>query len=211
MASVSSLEERLQTYLRNRLDYHRDQYRELQIRREFIDPFFEALGWDVTNRAAYSEAYKDVVAELPTRIGGNVKAPDYAFRIGGSPKFLVEAKRPSVNVRGSGASSFQLRRYAFSMGLSIGIVTDFEEFAVYDTTIRPAESDPPTKARIRYLTCEDYLEQWDWIEVYSQKTQSSEGISTDSLSASPATEEPRASTRNSSPISNSGESCWPET
>lgn len=39
--------------------YKRGQYNETQVRREFIDPFFEALGWDVTNRQGYAEAYKD--------------------------------------------------------------------------------------------------------------------------------------------------------
>ena len=38
-----------------RFDEHRDAYRspeynETQVRREFIDPMFEALGWDIRNR-----------------------------------------------------------------------------------------------------------------------------------------------------------------
>ncbi|MBW7991445.1 MAG: hypothetical protein FVQ84_15735 [Planctomycetes bacterium] len=31
--------------------YHSQQYNETQVRREFIDPFFEELGWDVMNKA----------------------------------------------------------------------------------------------------------------------------------------------------------------
>jgi len=37
--------------------YHAGRYNETQIRREFIDPFFQALGWDVGNERGYAEAY----------------------------------------------------------------------------------------------------------------------------------------------------------
>jgi predicted type IV restriction endonuclease len=30
--------------------YKKSTYNETQVRREFIDPFFEALGWDVGNK-----------------------------------------------------------------------------------------------------------------------------------------------------------------
>lgn len=43
--------------------YRSPSYNETQVRREFIDPFFDALGWDVQNRAGYAEQYKDVVHE----------------------------------------------------------------------------------------------------------------------------------------------------
>lgn len=151
-------------FLRNRQSYRRPEYREHQLRREFIDPLFESLGWDIHNRAEYAEAYKDVVTELPTRIGGTVRAPDYAFRVGGSPKFLVEAKAPRVDVGTSREGAFQLRRYGFSMGLSLSILTDFEEFAFYDTRSRPSESDDVFKSRVRYFTCKDIEREWRWLE-----------------------------------------------
>ncbi len=52
-----------------RFDRHRDAYRsgrynETQLRREFLDPLFKALGWDVDNEKGYAEAYKDVVHEV---------------------------------------------------------------------------------------------------------------------------------------------------
>ena len=31
------------------------------MRLEFINPFFEELGWDITNKQGYAEAYKEVV------------------------------------------------------------------------------------------------------------------------------------------------------
>ena len=43
--------ELIETFDRNIEAYHSQQYNETQLRREFIDPFFEELGWDVTNKA----------------------------------------------------------------------------------------------------------------------------------------------------------------
>lgn len=56
--------------------YQSNTYNETQVRREFIDPFFEALGWDIANKAGYAEAYKDVIHEDAIKIGGATKAPD---------------------------------------------------------------------------------------------------------------------------------------
>ncbi|MFC1601675.1 hypothetical protein ACFL34_04940 [Candidatus Sumerlaeota bacterium] len=71
-----------------RFDLHRDAYQspgyhETQVRREFIDPMFKALGWDVDNRSGYAEQWKEVVHEDALKVGGATKAPDYSFRLGG--------------------------------------------------------------------------------------------------------------------------------
>jgi hypothetical protein len=39
------------TFTEQRDTYRRPGYNETQLRQDFLDPFFEALGWDVTNRA----------------------------------------------------------------------------------------------------------------------------------------------------------------
>jgi hypothetical protein len=98
--------------------YASGAYNEAQLRREFIDPLFRALGWDLDNVVGHAEAYKDVIHEDAIRIGGAVKAPDYCFRIGGTRKFFVEAKKPAVRIAEEAAPAYQLRRYAWSAGLS---------------------------------------------------------------------------------------------
>jgi len=65
--------------------YRRETYNKTQVRREFIDPFFNALGWDVDNESGHAEAYKDVIHEDAIKVGGSTKSPDYCFRIGGAP------------------------------------------------------------------------------------------------------------------------------
>ncbi|MEQ1656612.1 MAG: type I restriction endonuclease, partial [Nitrospira sp.] len=147
----------------NRESYKSQGYNETQVRREFLDPFFEALGWDVANKQGHAEAYKDVIHEDAIKIGGNTKAPDYCFRIGGARKFFLEAKKPAVNVKDEISPAYQLRRYAWSAKLPLSILTDFEEFAVYDCRTRPNPTDKSSTGRILYLTYRDYLAKWDEI------------------------------------------------
>ncbi len=150
--------------------YRSPSYNETQLRREFVDPFFKALGWDIDNLQGHAEAYKEVIHEDAIRIGGTKKAPDYSFRIGGIRKFFVETKKPSVNIADDVSPAFQLRRYGWSAKLPLSILTDFEEFAVYDCRIRPDKEDKPSTARVLYLTYEQYDDQWDKIaEVFSRE------------------------------------------
>lgn len=67
----------IERFERNKETYRSQQYNETQARREFIDPLFAALGWDIDNRLGYAEAYKDVIHEDAIKIGGQTKAPDY--------------------------------------------------------------------------------------------------------------------------------------
>ena len=53
----------------NRDAYRSGRYNEAQLRQEFLDPFFEALGWDVYNKNGYSLEYRDVVIEESLEIG----------------------------------------------------------------------------------------------------------------------------------------------
>ena len=147
-------------------EYKQPHYKEADVRGEFIDPFFEALGWDVGNRIGADEAYKDVLRE--SREGSG--APDYAFRYGERIRFYVEAKKPSVNLEESVQSAYQLRDYAWNAKLPLSILTDFEEFAVYNCQYEPKEDDRPDKGRILYMTFRDYLERWDEIDsVFSKR------------------------------------------
>ena len=53
----------VERFSEHREAYLAGAYNETQLRREFLDPFFEALGWDVSNKQGNAEAYKDVVHE----------------------------------------------------------------------------------------------------------------------------------------------------
>jgi type I restriction-modification system DNA methylase subunit len=155
--------ELIERFDQNHQAYHSDPYNETQLRREFLDPFFETLGWDINNKQGYAEAYKDVIHEDAIRVGGVTKAPDYCFCIGGTRKFFIEAKKPSIRIKEDIHSAFQLRRYAWSAKLPLSILTNFEELAIYDCRIKPDKADKAATARILYFTYQDYVRYWEEI------------------------------------------------
>lgn len=104
---------------RQRQAYRSDHYNETQLRREFLDSFWEALGWDVDNRRGYAEAYKDVIHEDSIKIGGMTKAPDYCLRIGGMRRFFLEAKKPAVNIREDTESAFEPSTFASILSFTL--------------------------------------------------------------------------------------------
>lgn len=63
MVAPRIVQELIERYNRNCAAYRSQQYNEAQLRIEFYNLFFEALGWDVNNKQGYAEAYKDVVNE----------------------------------------------------------------------------------------------------------------------------------------------------
>jgi hypothetical protein len=153
----------VQRFDRNRDAYRSAHYNEAQLRFEFLDPLFLALGWDVYNKEGHAEAYKDVVHEDSIKVGEATKAPDYCFRIGGTRKFFLEAKRPFVDIKNDASPAFQLRRYAWTTNLSLSILSDFEEFAVYDCRFKPHHRDNAAVGRILYIIYSEYAERWDEI------------------------------------------------
>lgn len=71
----------VETFSRN-LSLHKSAgYDEASLRREFLDPFFRALGWDIENRAGLIPALREVVAESRTDIG----RADYLFLMARQP------------------------------------------------------------------------------------------------------------------------------
>jgi type I restriction-modification system DNA methylase subunit len=155
--------ELIEQFERNIESYKGQGYGEAQVRQQFINPFFEALGWDMQNKAGVAPAYSDVIHEDAIKVGGTTKAPDYCFRVGGTRKFFLEAKKPSVDIKSDISPAYQLRRYAWSAKLPLSILTDFEEFAVYDCQIRPSPDDKPSAGRIMLFTYKDYADKWEQI------------------------------------------------
>ena len=144
--------------------YKKTDYNETLTRRDFIDPFFKALGWDIDNEEGYAEAYREVIHEDKIKVGKTTKAPDYSFRlVGGKRLFFVEAKKPGVAIKDEILPAYQVRRYGWSAKLPISIITDFEEFAIYDCTKKPLTSDKASVARIKYLSYKEYLKEFDFI------------------------------------------------
>ena len=135
-------------------------FNETSARSRFIDPLFEALGWNL-NQTNIKPHMWDVIREFSDHT--ITKRPDYAFRINGELKFFVEAKAPHVHLTNK-EPVFQAKRYAFSTNgkAPIVILTDFEEFRVFNALKKPKIELPLEGVLKNYdLKYDKYLAKWD--------------------------------------------------
>ena len=147
-------------FAKNRDAFLAPGVKEAHIRQTLIDPFFEALGWDVRSKEMAAPQYREVIPEDSLEVEGQQKAPDYTFRVGTLPKFYAEAKKCGVNIAEDPGPAYQLRRYGWSAKVALSVLTDFQELGVYDCTIRPRPNDKASHARILYFRFQEYPDRW---------------------------------------------------
>jgi adenine-specific DNA-methyltransferase len=161
--SKGRMEELVNRFTQNREAYLSSSYNETQVRVEYINPFWKCLGWDVDNEEGAIDAYKEVIHELRERASGHLKAPDYCFKINNDFKFYVEAKKPGIDLKTDPNPAYQIRNYGWNKKLAVSVLTDFEEFVVYDCGKRPMKGDKPAVGRLKYLTYPEYLQEFDFL------------------------------------------------
>jgi hypothetical protein len=109
---------------------------EAHVRQSLIDPLFEALGWDVRNKAMTAPQYREVIPEDSLDVEGHQKAPDYTFRVGPLAKFYAEAKKCGVNINSDPAPAYRFRRYGWSARVALSILADIEELRFYRNWVK---------------------------------------------------------------------------
>jgi len=130
------------------LDVH---YQEAEVRKDFLDPFFIALGWDVNHQLQKNPWEQEVKVERTVDVELAQKKADYAFYL--APRyqqirFYVEAKKPSVVVKSSVDAHFQTVRYGWSANTPFAILTNFDTFVVLDCRRRPAPATVLAQAHL---------------------------------------------------------------
>jgi type I restriction-modification system DNA methylase subunit len=138
-------------------------YQETEVRVEFIDPFFELLGWKMDNSSGLPSALRDVLREESHQTENSTKKPDYTFRIATIRKFFVEAKRPSVDIRSSKKSAFQVRSYGYTAGHQIAILTNFRTLRIYNAQLEPVASDNADVGLLLSIDYQEFILKFDEI------------------------------------------------
>lgn len=146
--------------------YKSKNTKEAEIRQQFIDPFWRLLGWDVgdTKQVGPTEAEVIIEKNVDTAEAGGLRnrRPDYMFRLGGFSRFVVEAKKPAIDLDDDREGIFQAKQYAWNSTIPFAILTDFEQFRLYDTTLKPILYDPQRGLVPEFkLNFENYEPQWD--------------------------------------------------
>jgi type I restriction-modification system DNA methylase subunit len=143
--------------------YKKTSYNQTETRRDFIDPFFDALGWDIDNKKGLLQTEREVNHEKRVDVKGHSKSADYSFNIHGKTLFFVEAKKPAILLKENPEPAIQIRTYGWNAKLNISILTDFEEFSIYDCTKKICKTDKASKHRIKFIYYKDYLKEFDFI------------------------------------------------
>lgn len=133
-------------------------YDEANTRRDFIEPLFHHLGWDV-----YNESKTDEVTEEERVSRGKV---DYAFRISGVPKFFLEAKgiREDLDIP---KWADQAINYSWHKGITWAVLSDFEGTKVFNAE-RIAKH--PDESLFFELKWDQYLERFDQLWLLSKES-----------------------------------------
>lgn len=162
----------------NETYYLSPQFSEAQARKDFIDKFFTALGWDVDHDTQKNPYEQEVKVERNE--SGSQRRADYAFFLAPNfheVRFFVEAKKPHGEF-GSPDNYFQVLRYAWSSRTPVAVLTNFDETHILDSRYKPDIGDTLSRV-IRRFNCADYLDSEKFAEIYWLCSR--EAIATDSL------------------------------
>lgn len=163
IGNKEQVERLIRKYEADKSYYHSERYNETLLRSDFLDPLFEALGWDIKNNAGLSISEREVLLEEPLKAEAaeHTKKPDYTFRLFAERKFFLEAKKPSVSILTNPSPAQQIRRYGFTAGLKISVLSNFEDLAIYDMSVSVSPNDSVSKALIKKYHYTEYAECFD--------------------------------------------------
>lgn len=165
--AITQLEALVRAFEVQRAYYRAADYKESQLRNDFLNPLLKAFGWDVDNEASKSPALRDVVQEEELEVEEDdairIKNPDYTLRVLGARKLFVEAKKAAIAIDTALAPAFQTRRYGWNGQLNLSVLTNFERLVFYDCRYKPEQTDAASVARYRSYHYSEFVEKYDEI------------------------------------------------
>lgn len=175
-----SIQDLVQGFAAHLKELHAAETNEASLRQNYIDPFWRALGWDVGDTVQLGPAESDVIVEKNVQTvdanGLRNRRPDYLFRIGGFPRFIVEAKKPTLDLDDDKDAIFQAKQYAWNSTIPFAVLTDFGHFRLYDATLKPIYQEPGRGIIKEFaINFEDYENQWDLLHATFGRAAVAEG------------------------------------
>ncbi|MGD1084632.1 MAG: TaqI-like C-terminal specificity domain-containing protein [Verrucomicrobiota bacterium] len=141
-------------------------YQEQEARRDFIDKFWLALGWDVNHETQKNPFEQEVKVERREH-GFSQRRADYAFYLAPNfrdVKFYVEAKKPHGEIA-TADNYFQTLRYGWSSSTPVAVLHDFDQFEILDCRHRP-NVDTALSQNIRKYHFSQYEDPEKFAEIY---------------------------------------------
>jgi hypothetical protein len=143
------------------------KYHEVDVRRDFIDKLFIALGWDVYHDQQKNPYEQEVKVEKDVSVSGTQKRADYSFTLTPNfrdPKFFVEAKKPAQDLY-KADYYFQTVRYGWHKTTSLAVLTDFEEFHILDCRYSP-DIATILKRQVKRYHYSEYVDKDKFAKIY---------------------------------------------
>jgi adenine-specific DNA-methyltransferase len=165
--AFKAISELVNDFKANENHYLNPSYSEADVRNDFINKFFIALGWDVRHESQKNPYEQEVRVEKAVQIAKAQKRADYSFSIAPNfrtVKFFVEAKKPSHGLANKDYY-FQTARYGWNASTPIAALTDFEEFHIIDCRFRPDINDA-LNYKISQFHYSDYADKEKFSEIY---------------------------------------------
>src|SRR3989339_943443 len=130
------------------------RYSEEETKRGFIEPLFEALGWNFQSKEEIT---------LEEQISGD--RVDYGFYVNSRIKFYLEAKKISADLHRDDYAK-QSIKYSWNKGVTWAVLTDFESLIVFN-----ALSPEKSLAGKRYfeIPYNEYLDRFDQLWFLSKE------------------------------------------
>lgn len=147
--------------------YLSKDYQESETRKDFIDKFFIALGWDVYHDQQKDPYEQEVKIEKGVNVSGAQKRADYSFAIAPNfrdPKYFVEAKKPVQDLYDED-HYFQTIRYGWHKATPIAVLTNFQEFHILDCRYSP-DISTILKRQIKRYHYLEYTDREKFAEIY---------------------------------------------
>jgi type I restriction-modification system DNA methylase subunit len=163
--AFARVKELVANFRANESFYQSAEFSEAQARKDFIDKFFIALGWDVNHETQKNPYEQEVKVERNE--SSSQRRADYAFYL--SPNFrdvhfFVEAKKPHSDF-GSPENYFQTIRYGWGNKTPLAVLTNFDELHILDCRYKPNIGDTLSRV-VRRFSYADYADTEKFSEIY---------------------------------------------
>lgn len=148
------IQELIEKYEKVKVSHLISKYTEEETKKDFIQPLFQALGWNMTNK-------NEVTAEQVLSAG----RIDYGFYLNGRLKFNVEAKSLKTDLNREDYAD-QAVKYSWNKGATWAILTDFENLKVFNAEVIDRSLADKQFFDIPY---NQYLERFDQLWLLSKE------------------------------------------
>jgi predicted type IV restriction endonuclease len=161
-----TIKQLIEKYTADRNYYLTSKYNETLLRSDFLDPFFELLGWDIKNNAGKPTNEREVILEeaLKANASEHSKKPDYTFDFFLKENFFWKQRNLVFQLNQIMTTAKQVRRYGFTAKLKISVLSNFEYLIIYDTSVKVEKEDNVQKHLVKKYHYTEYESKFEEIK-----------------------------------------------